>query len=73
MFPVGKIMFKAATVRSAQSPTQKYFDYCMEMLRNGTFDPTFIYSHRLKLEDVPMAYEKLQKFEDGFIKIFVTP
>lgn len=71
MAPLGKIMFKAATVRSAQCPVQKYFDYVMEQLRTGTFDPTFIYSHRIKMEDIPEAYEKLDKKEDGYIKVFV--
>lgn len=73
MFPVGKIMFKAATLRSAQCPVQKYFDYVVEQLRNGTFDPTFILTHNITLEDAPLAYEKLDQKEDGFVKVFIRP
>jgi threonine dehydrogenase-like Zn-dependent dehydrogenase len=73
-FPVGKIMFKHATIRSGQCPCQKYFDYVMEMVRNGTFDPTFMITHRLSsLEEIPKAYEKLHTKKDGYIKVFVTP
>jgi len=70
-FPVGKIMIKHATVRSGQCPCQKYFPYVMEKVQDGTFDPTFMITHRIKLEDIPMAYEKLHKKEDGFVKVFV--
>jgi len=69
-FPVGKIMFKHATVRSGQCPCQKYFDFVMEKLRDGTFDPTFMISHHITLDEIPKAYEKLDKKEDGFVKVF---
>jgi threonine dehydrogenase-like Zn-dependent dehydrogenase len=72
-FPVGKIMFKHATIRSGQCPCQKYFPYVMEKLRDGTMDPTFMITHRIKLEDVPTAYQKLFNKEDGYIKVFATP
>jgi threonine dehydrogenase-like Zn-dependent dehydrogenase len=72
-FPIGKIMFKHATVRSGQCPCQKYFDYVMKCLQDGTFDPTFMITHRISLEDIPKAYEKLDKKEDGYIKVFVRP
>jgi len=74
MFPIGKVMFKHATIRSGQCPCQKYFDYVMEQVRTGTFDPSFVISHHLSsLEEIPLAYEKLDKKEDGYIKVFVTP
>jgi len=71
MFPVGKIMFKSATIRSRQANCQKYVPYALEKIRDGTLDPTFIISHRIKFDDIPMAYEKLHKKEDGYIKVFV--
>lgn len=71
MFPVGKIMFAAATVSSRQANCQKYVPYALEKIRDGTFDPTFMISHRIAFDDIPLAYEKLHKKEDGFIKVFV--
>ena len=71
MFPIGKIMFKAATVRSSQCPCQKYFPYVLEKLKDGTIDPTFLISNRITLDEIPKAYAKLDKKEDGFIKMFV--
>jgi threonine dehydrogenase-like Zn-dependent dehydrogenase len=45
----------------------------MEKIQDGTFDPSFIITHRIKLEDIPMAYSKLDSKSDGYIKVFVTP
>ena len=30
-------------------------------------------SHRLPLEDSPLAYERFQKKEDGYIKVILKP
>ncbi len=72
-FKIGQVMFKHLTIRSGQCPCQKYFPYVLEKLRDGTFDPSFMISHRLTLDEVPDAYSKLHLKEDGFIKIFVSP
>jgi len=72
-FPVGKIMFKHATVASGQCPCQKYFPYVLKKIQSGEFDPTFIITHRITLDDIPEAYEKLDKKEAGWIKVFVRP
>jgi len=70
-FPIGLIMFKHATVRSGQAPVQRYFKEIMDAVQKGTFDPTFIITNKIKIEDVPFAYEKLFQKEDGWIKVFV--
>lgn len=72
-FPVGAMMEKALTIRSGQSPTQKYWRYCLEQIRNGTLDPTFIVTHRGTLEDAPELYERFFKKEEGCIKVFLRP
>jgi threonine dehydrogenase-like Zn-dependent dehydrogenase len=52
---------------------QKYFDYVMEKIQDGTFDPSFIITHRVTLQGVPLAYSKLDTKSDGYIKVFVSP
>lgn len=71
MFPIGKLMFKHATVRSGQCPCQKYFSYVMDKIADGTFDPTFMITHRISLDDIPMAYEELHQKNAGWVKVFV--
>jgi threonine dehydrogenase-like Zn-dependent dehydrogenase len=70
-FPIGFIMMKHLKVNSGQCPCQKYFDYVMEKVRDGTFDPTYMISHRINFEEIPAAYDKLYHRTEGFIKVFV--
>jgi len=71
LFPIGKIMFKNATVRSGQCPCQRYMAYCLEKIRDGTFDPTFVVTHRIDLDQVPEAYKMIDEKSDGIVKVFV--
>jgi threonine dehydrogenase-like Zn-dependent dehydrogenase len=70
-FPIGMIMMKHLTVLSGQCPCQKYFPYVLEKLRDGTFDPSFMITHRITLDQVPDAYGHLYRQEDGWIKVFI--
>jgi len=70
-FPIGKVMFKHATLVSGQCPVQKYWKYALEQIRNGKIDPTFMITHKITLDEIPNLYEKLDKKEDGAIKVFV--
>lgn len=71
--PVGTIVGKALTLRSGQTHVQKYMDELMDMIVEGKFDPSFLITHRLTLEDGPDAYEKFKKKEDGYIKVVMYP
>jgi len=71
-FPVGALMEKALTVKGGQSPTQKYWKYCLEMIMNGQVDPSIIITHRGKLEDGPKLYDQFYK-KEGVIKCFLRP
>jgi threonine dehydrogenase-like Zn-dependent dehydrogenase len=71
-FPIGFIMMKHLTVRSGQTPVQKYFKYVMDCLQKGIVDPTPMITHRIDIEEAPLAYEKLYDQKDGWIKTFIT-
>jgi threonine dehydrogenase-like Zn-dependent dehydrogenase len=66
-------MMKHLTVRSGQCPCQRYFDYVMQHLQDGTFDPTFMITHHITFDDAPKAYARLFNKEEGYIKAFITP
>jgi threonine dehydrogenase-like Zn-dependent dehydrogenase len=72
-FPIGMITMKHLTIRSGQCPCQKYFPYVLEKIRDGTFDPSFVITHRINLQGIPSAYGKLDKKTDGIIKVFARP
>lgn len=72
-FPVGQMMEKDLIIKNGQSPTQKYWDYCVQKIKSGEMDPTMIISHRMKLSDGPELYKKFNNKEEGVIKVFLRP
>jgi len=70
-FPVGAMMEKALKIQCGQCPVQKFWPICMEYVKNGTFDPTFVMSHHGTLDQGPEFYKK---FNDGeTLKIVLRP
>jgi threonine dehydrogenase-like Zn-dependent dehydrogenase len=42
-------------------------------IESGTIDPSFVISHRLKLSEAPMAYEKFNADKDPWRKVVLSP
>jgi len=72
-FPIGALMEKGLNMTGSQSPTQKYWKMCLEKIQKGEFDPTFIITHKLTLDDLPTVYKKFYNHEDGMMKVFIRP
>lgn len=72
-FPIGAAFGKGLTFKMGQTHVQKYMKPLMEKIESGELDPTFIITHRLRLEDGPKAYEKFAKKEDHCIKVVMKP
>jgi threonine dehydrogenase-like Zn-dependent dehydrogenase len=71
-FPIGALMEKGLHMTGSQSPTQKYWKYCLEKIRTGEMDPTFVVTHRGTLADGPKLYDKFYN-RDQVIKVFLRP
>jgi len=72
-FPIGAMMEKGLTVNGGQSPTQKYWKMCLEKIRSGEMDPSFVVTHRAKLSHAPELYKQFYNREDGVVKVFLRP
>ena len=68
-FPIGAVMNRALTIRTGQAHVQRYMKPLLERIQKGEIDPTFIITHRMKLEDAPLGYELFQKKEDNCLKV----
>jgi threonine dehydrogenase-like Zn-dependent dehydrogenase len=71
--PLGAIVNKALTLRSGQTHVQKYLYPLLERIQKGELDPSYIITHRLKLEDAPHAYETFKRKQDNCIKVVISP
>ncbi len=72
-FPVGSWMNRSLTLRTGQTHVHRYLRPLLEHIRNGDIDPTFIITHRLKLDDAPKGYEMFKHKQDDCMKVVLTP
>jgi len=42
-------------------------------IENGEIDPTFVITHRIRLEDAPAAYRTFREKQDRHIKVVIDP
>jgi threonine dehydrogenase-like Zn-dependent dehydrogenase len=72
-FPVGVMMNKGITVRTAQQHGQKYVPRLLEHVQRGEIDPSCLATHRFSLEDSPRAYAMFKDKEDGMLRAVIRP
>ena len=71
--PFGAIVNKALKVKTGQTHVQHYMKPLLERIEKGEIDPSFIISHRLRLDEAPVGYEVFRDKADECIKIVMTP
>ena len=72
-FPMGAIVNRALTIKSGQTHVHRYMRPLLERIRSGQIDPTFIVTHRLKLDEVAQGYHTFLEKEDECLKVVMTP
>lgn len=71
--PMGAIVNKALTLKSGQTHVHRYLRPLMERIQKGDIDPTFVITHRLKLEEASHGYEIFKHKKDNCIKVVLKP
>jgi threonine dehydrogenase-like Zn-dependent dehydrogenase len=72
-FPLGVLMNKGITIRTAQQPGQRYMPRMLEHVQKGELDPSFLITHRMPLEDAPRGYQLFKDKEEGCLRAVFTP
>ena len=72
-FPLGVLMNKGLTLRTAQQHGQKYVPRLLEYVQSGALDPSYLATHRCSLEEAPRAYEMFKHKEDGMVRAVILP
>lgn len=72
-FPIGSAFAKGLTFKMGQTHVHKYMHPLLERIQKGEIDPSAIISHRIRLDDAPIAYRKFREKEDCHIKIVLKP
>lgn len=71
--PLGAAFAKGLTFRMGQTHVHRYLPTLLKHIENGDIDPSFVITHRLKLQDAPKGYDTFLNKEDSCIKIVMNP
>jgi threonine dehydrogenase-like Zn-dependent dehydrogenase len=71
--PFGAAFAKGLTLKMGQTHVHRYMRPLLERIRKRDIDPTFIITHRLKLEEAPLGYKLFHEKRDHCIKIVLKP
>ena len=72
-FPVGVMMNKGLTVRTAQQHGQKYVPRLLEHTQRGELDASFLATHHFSLEESAHGYQIFKDKEDGCVRAVFVP
>ncbi|HVL93494.1 MAG TPA: zinc-binding dehydrogenase [Acidimicrobiales bacterium] len=72
-FPIGSVMNRSLTIKSGQCHVQRYMRPLLERIENGDIDPSFVITHRTRLDEAPAGYEMLKHKRDECMKMVLTP
>ena len=71
--PFGAAMNKGLTMKTGQTHVQRYLQPLLKKIEAGEIDPSFVITHRIKLDDAPAAYKTFRDKKDGCIKVVLKP
>jgi threonine dehydrogenase-like Zn-dependent dehydrogenase len=71
-FPMGSLMNRSLTIRTGQCHVQRYMRPLLERIQRGEIDPSFVITHRLRLEDAPTGYDMFLHKRDNCEKVVLT-
>jgi threonine dehydrogenase-like Zn-dependent dehydrogenase len=71
--PFGAAFHKALTLKMGQTHMMRYMTPLLDLVAKGEIDPSFVITHRLRLDDAPQAYRMFRDKEDDCIKVVMKP
>jgi threonine dehydrogenase-like Zn-dependent dehydrogenase len=71
--PLGALMNKGLTIKTGQTHVHRYLQPLLERIQKREIDPSFVITHRMRLEDAPEGYRTFCNKQDECIKIVLTP
>ena len=71
--PMGSAVNRGLTFRMGQTPVQRYLPRLLSVIEEGRLDPSFVITHKGRLEDGPDLYRAFRDKLDGCVKVVLTP
>ena len=71
-FPMNAVMNRSLTIKTGQCHVHRYMKPLLERIQKGDIDPTFVITHRMRLDEAPRGYEMFNDKVDGCEKIVLA-
>jgi threonine dehydrogenase-like Zn-dependent dehydrogenase len=71
--PFGSFMNRSLTIKTGQTHVQRYLRPLLDRIENGEIDPSFVITHRMRLDDAPQGYDIFKNKEENCIKVVLRP
>ena len=71
--PLGSAFNKGLTMKMGQTHVHRYLRPLLDRVQKGEIDPSFVITHRMKLDEAPHAYEIFKQKKDNCIKVVLKP
>jgi threonine dehydrogenase-like Zn-dependent dehydrogenase len=72
-FPMGSLMNRSITIKSGQCHAHRYMKPLLKLIEAGKIDPSFVITHRMKLDDAPKGYDIFLNKQDDCVKVVLKP
>ncbi|HLI37467.1 MAG TPA: hypothetical protein VKV80_09020 [Streptosporangiaceae bacterium] len=72
-FPMGAIMNKGLTLRSAQQHGQRYVPRLLDYVERGELDTAALATHRMSLEESVRGYDIFKNKRDACVRAVFAP
>jgi threonine dehydrogenase-like Zn-dependent dehydrogenase len=72
-FNFGAAFAKGLTFKMGQTHVHRYMKKLLEHVERGDIDPSFIITHRMRLDDAPHCYRIFRDHADRCIKVVLRP
>ena len=72
-FNFGAAFAKGLKFKMGQTHMHKYMPKLLNAVEEGKVDPTFVISHRMKLSEAPLAYDRFNTEKETWRKVVLTP
>jgi threonine dehydrogenase-like Zn-dependent dehydrogenase len=71
-FPMGAIVNRSLTLKSGQTHVQRYMRPLLQRIERGDIDPSFVITHRMKLDEAPEGYAMFVEKQDDCMKVVLS-
>ncbi len=71
-FPMGSLLNRGLTMRGGQCHVHRYLEPLMGHIERGDIDPSFVITHRMRLDQAPEAFEMFLKKQDNCEKVVLS-